>query len=278
MKPFIPTDLRALHIRGPDAVAYIQSQVTLDLTAMSPQRFYPAAWCDPKGRAITVILIACRQDHVMAVIPKSQLDTTASRLKMYSIGRKVQFSAAEPFSARILDDERSPESLDEDWHRLSFDLGRAICVDPVSHRNIEFNPLYDQLWQEADLASRLPWLSPDTTGLFIPQMLGLETLEGLSYHKGCYPGQEVIARVHYRGKVTRKTVAFEIDTTESAPAVKQLDLGNQQGIVLYALKKSRNIVQGLAVVPVAVEHDRRFNWNNAEGRLIALHSGTEAPR
>ena len=275
MKPFVQTYLRALTVHGSDACAFIQSQVTLDLESSQTSRFYPAAWCDAKGRAICVMLIAGRQDHVMVVLPESQAETVLGRLQMFSIGRDVKLSGPQTIQACIQRDN-SEAALDSEWYQLSYDTERSIRIKTttLSHEQESkaTDPSLDQQWITADLAYGFPWLAAETSGLFIPQMLGLEALEGLSYHKGCYPGQEVIARVHYRGKVTRKTMGFEIIGGEAVEPGIEFKLGDQKAVVLYSIKQlaktGATLVSGLAVVPTVIESGQTFSWNSLQGRMI----------
>lgn len=285
MIEFIPVNLRALHLSGPDALDFIQSQVTLDVDAMPEQQFFPAAWCDPKGRAICVMLIARRRQHVMVVLPASQAETIGKRLNLYRIGRKVEISSAQ-FVRAAIDIEATATDLNQDWAPLCDNSKRAIHLtqeSPDTEQALR-NPTADSSWMQTDLKQAFPWLSPETGGQFIPQMLGLEQLQGLSYQKGCYPGQEVIARVHYRGKVTRRPIRFEIATNAQLQAGDELILDGQKAMVLYALDQSGasdradaaesgikpRLLQGLVVVPAATKDGQTIEFNGDKGRLIAL--------
>ena len=284
MIEFIPSNLRALHLTGPDALDFSQSQVTLDIGSIPEQQFFPAAWCDPKGRALTVLLIARCQQHVMAVLPTSQAEIIGKRLNLFRIGRKVELSSAQ-FIHAALDIESTGTDLENDWARLSDGSKRAIRMKQEfsdAERPAQ-NASADSAWTQIDLERGFPWLSPATSGQFIPQMLGLEQLQGLSYRKGCYPGQEVIARVHYRGKVTRKTMRFEIAVATQLQAGDELMLDGQKGVVLYAFDRSSlpddaaaesdvepHQLQGLAVVPIVAQEGHTIEFNGAKGHLITL--------
>ncbi len=192
--------LGSVVIAGTDAEAFAQAQLTIDMARMEPGRWYPAAWCDPKGRALCVMFAARRDGFVELVVPASQTELVQARLPMFAIGRDVELAPGGPVCGRF-DHDRADAGL-------AFDPDRGLRL----LRNAE-HATPDQLrqWQLADLHSRIPWLSPETSARHLPQALGLEALDGISYSKGCYPGQEVIARVHFLGKVKYRiaTVKFE---------------------------------------------------------------------
>ena len=282
MIKFIHSNLRALHLSGSDAVDFMQSQVTLDVASIPEGQFFPAAWCDAKGRVLIVMLLARRQDHVMAVVPESLIEITARRMNLFRIGRKLEISSAQRIHAAVKADA---SKLENDWYRLNFDASRAIHMtpEPPDEEQHRHDSSADSSWQQTDLDCGFPWLSPETSGHFIPQMLDLERLQGLSYHKGCYPGQEVIARVHYRGKVTRKTMRFEIATDTAIQAGDEWMLGEQKGVVLYALNTANpsdesirqnqdgsSNMHGLMVVPTATPNAQLIESNGGNGRLIAF--------
>ena len=93
---------------------------------------------------------------------------------------------------------------------LSYELESAQPADAVD------SEVAVNCWRLNELRSGVVWLNPETSNRFLPQMLGLEALDGLSFRKGCFPGQEVIARVHYLGKLKRRSVLVEVDGEVSA--------------------------------------------------------------
>jgi folate-binding protein YgfZ len=165
--------LSTISVSGPDAIAFLQSQLTADLGRLDSDRWTAAAWCNPKGRALVVMQVLRQEDAVILSMPEPLAGAIYDRLNMYRIGRKVTISAhadVPPGSTGHPDEAIIPQSAQEKRQWLSSEIDRGM-----------------------------PWLLPETADRFLPQMLGLERLGGLSFRKGCYPGQEIIARVHYPG-------------------------------------------------------------------------------
>lgn len=255
--------LRAIKVTGPDAIAFMQSQLTIDVEAIADSRLYPAAWCSPDGRADAVLLIAVDGEQVCLVLPEALAAPTLKRARMFSIGRKVtldQDVAVCPAGA-----SESRQAL-----VLALDPARSLLPgEPDDGAGNGAGGLPDE-WLLADIESAMPWILPETARAYLPQMLGLEALGGLSYKKGCFPGQEVIARVHYRGRVTRRTARFRL-AVENPPAPGvEFELAGKPAQVLYSIAEPGvpGSVIGLAVVASEAEHGARISVESAIGTLF----------
>ncbi|MBY6205780.1 CAF17-like 4Fe-4S cluster assembly/insertion protein YgfZ [Halomonas denitrificans] len=230
-----PFALRSIALGGVDAVDFAQAQFTLDVDTLNPRLWTPAAWCDAKGRTLTLMLLAIDDAGVQIAVPDRLADDVVRRLRMYQIGRNVTISDAGPI-----------DSSHADGWPLSFDATRSLIPGTAS------TPPDWAAWLAEDIRHGIAWILPATAGRFLPQMLKLEELGGLSYRKGCWPGQEVVARVRYRGRVTRTVAAFRGPGDPPEPgatvAVEELE-----GTVLYAVADPEAPTEhtGLAVVPFA---------------------------
>lgn len=262
--------LRAIKVTGPDTIAFMQSQLTIDVEAVADSRLYPAAWCSPDGRADAVLLIAVEGEAVYLVLPEALVESTLKRARMFSIGRKVVLErdvAACPAAAIPCEKQQSL--------KLALDPSRSLWLAESDREDPDDNTpnQADSLWNDwllADIQYAMPWILPATARAYLPQMLGLETLGGLSYKKGCFPGQEVIARVHYRGRVTRRTARFRL-ATENPPAPGiEFELAGKQAQILYAITKPGvpDSVVGLAVVASEADPCAEIAVGSAVGTLI----------
>ena len=196
--------LSAISITGPDALAFCQSQVTSDLTGLGPEKWHASAWCNAKGQVMAVILVRVGESGVEWVMPTTQVASIASALARYTIGRQVSISEPQRVSG-----DWAPLKSDNAHARLAHDLSRVLCVNEIAPDKPDDQAFLTD-WREADLKSGLAWLCPELSMRFLPQALGLEPLSGLSYRKGCYPGQEVIAKVHYRGQLKHHLVLLAL--------------------------------------------------------------------
>lgn len=191
--------LSAISIVGPDALAFCQSQVTSDLAGLSPEKWHPSAWCDAKGQVIVVMLVRVGECVVELIMPASQVTGVASAMSRYTIGRQVSISRHQA----VFGDWR-PQG-DHEHPRLACDPSRVLFVEKSLPQKPDDAKFLAE-WRLADLKAGLAWLCPKLSMRFLPQSLGLERLFGLSYRKGCYPGQEVIAKIHYRGQLKHRLV------------------------------------------------------------------------
>ncbi|MCA1778599.1 MAG: hypothetical protein LC637_04230 [Xanthomonadaceae bacterium] len=238
--------LRYSLITGPDALAFLQSQLCGDVETFEQSTFYPTAWCQPNGRVFCTLLIARHEGGAIIVMPESMAADLAARINLYRIGRKLQATEPGRVGERGPSDGNLLPAL-----TLAYDRRRDLAVsDARSSMNAQPIEPCSRDWLMADLERRMPWILPETHDRFLPQMLGLEELGGLSYGKGCYPGQEVIARVHYRGRVTRRIRPFRLNSKRRPEPGAEVKLDDQSGTVLYGLEgETQNATCGLAVMP-----------------------------
>lgn len=217
--------LNAIRIKGQDALAFSQSLVTSDLSTLGLGQWQPSAWCNAQGYVNVTILVRVSEAGVDWVVPKSQAASIASALLRYTIGRQVCIGSPQ----EVLGDWLSAEA-DRSHASLSHAPDRVLMVAESDAEN-RHDPAFEAVWRQADLTMGLAWLCPKLSARFLPQSLGLERLAGLSYKKGCYPGQEVIAKIHYRGQVKQHLVLLEL-TREPSPLLPEQAVylgGDQHG-------------------------------------------------
>lgn len=225
--------LQALRLSGNDALTFAQAQLSADVERAGRNRWHAAAWCDVKGRCLTVMLFNARGgDHVDLLLPAEQAEEIAGKLKMYMLRRDVSL-AIHPFVAA------------GGGAALNFDPARQIEV-PDAPAEIDEKRCAE--WRRADLEAGMPWLGPESSGRHLPQSLGLEALDAVDYEKGCFPGQEIIARIHFRGRAPRRLSRIRIEAEKPpAPGTPIKDAnGDNIGEMLWSVAADEVI--GLAVV------------------------------
>lgn len=261
-KTFELSHLMAVTVSGPDALAFCQSQLTADMVKIAQGRWQITAWCDPKGRCQSVILASVHEDRVELVAPQSQAGILA-RLAIYAIGRRVSLSEPMPVAGSW-----PPEAS---GGTLSDDPARSLLVNQVASPD----PEAEHAWRITDLCQGIPWLPPGQVGRHLPQSLGFEHNGGLSYRKGCFPGQEVIARVHYLGKVKYQLLGFILDDgleIDSESRLLTADRAGQGEILEHFQIEDQTI--GLAVCPSSWPIDTAIQLSASEtapsGRMVGL--------
>lgn len=190
--------LSGVRVTGPDAKAYLHSQLTHDVAAQSPHEWQVSAWCDAKGRCLLVLLVAVATEPETAVeliVPTEQMPLLIKRLQMYAIGRQVYIGNAQEVSGGL----GWPMTQDPSRHLQLLEPGDSPAMATAEEI---------KAWRQQDLQLPLPWLSEHSSGEHVPQALALDYHHAFSTTKGCYPGQEVIARLHYLGRSKRQLLTI----------------------------------------------------------------------
>jgi hypothetical protein len=219
--------LAALRVAGADAASFLQGQVTSDVEALAPGSLQLSAWCSPKGRVLANFMVR-RIDagHFELLLPRPLLEFIRRRLSMFVLRSKVAIDDASGQTVRI--GIGGPTALQciaaagapaPALYRSAAIDGGTIAALPGS-RFIAFvapaaaPALWDRLtgarpagfpcWRWLTIRAGVPMILPPTQDQFIPQMLNLDALGGISFGKGCYAGQEIVARTRYLGRLKER--------------------------------------------------------------------------
>lgn len=212
-------DLRVLAIAGSDRAAFLQGQLTQDVAAARPDATVMAGWADAKGRLLFAgHLFVARlgtEEALALLVPAERADTLLKRLRLYILRAKAQATLLDAPLAGLFDARL--ESGDSQCVRLCGPGERHLLLGPAASP-ARTGTVEDAQgdWQLADIRAGLPVITAATTGEFVPQMVNLDLLGGISFTKGCYTGQEIVARMKYLGKVKRRMLRF--GSAGSAPA------------------------------------------------------------
>ncbi len=255
---------KILTLSGADAGAFLQGQTTCDVLALNETDSVFGALCNPKGRAISLFHLFKREETYYMVLPAGLFPSVIKRLKMFVFRSDVQINdASENFIVLGINELISNStqlSLKPLTHiKQGFVDNLALLVVPadsypilnsdnsLASINTQFND-----WQALLIDAGIPEITEDTSELFIPQMLNLDLLSGISFEKGCYTGQEVIARMHYKGTVKRRLVSFNSNNLySSGESIYSIDDTNSMGTVLNCIPSTNNEYIGLIVLKTA---------------------------
>lgn len=194
-------DLGVLRLRGPDVVRFLQGQLSNDIERLSPGTPLLAGLHNAQGRVIAVLrLIGLAPDDVLAVLPAALAQPVATRLQRYVLRARVQIEQASAHRA---------------VYGVQGPAGREIRVTAQGQPAPDGRPMPAADWLAGDIAAGLPQVYPATSEQFLAQMLNLDLVDAVSFTKGCYTGQEIVARAHYRGRVKRRMQRFV--TADAAP-------------------------------------------------------------
>ncbi len=221
------TGLGLIRIQGADAVSFLQGQLSNDMTRLASGQLLLAGYHNPHGRTIALLWLLQRaQDDLLALLPQELAAPVAARLSRFVLRTKVKVSAesaAAPEFATTLDAAR-------------------IGIQPTAPND----------WRLASIEAGMPQVYAATSEAFVAQMLNLDLAGGVSFEKGCYTGQEVIARAHYRGRVKRRMQRF---VSESPASLQAGDSGvfadGRTFKVVDAAVRADGRCEFLAVAPLA---------------------------
>jgi len=223
-------DRGTIRVRGADRDAFLQGQLSSDIRELTPSRGQLASYSTPKGRVLAIFTAIRSGDDIWLETSRSLLAPTLKRLRMFVMRSKVtlddagtdviSIGVAGPNADRVLEAaslvvpsvlclcgevdgvvvmrRRGPQhrySLHGSAERLA-----ALWPKLAAHAR----PVGTQAWQLTDILAGFPALHPETSEQHVAQMMNLDQLDGISFTKGCYPGQEIVARLHYLGNLKRR--------------------------------------------------------------------------
>ncbi len=245
--------LGLIRVGGDDAANFLQNQLTNDLREVSDNRSQFTAWCSPKGRVLACFRLFQMEGSLYLQLPRTLLPATMERLKKYVLISKVTLEdvsdryeavgVAGPEAETLILDQfpAAPSRIDEVVSEKGCTLLRIpgtvprIIVTGDTRRLMELwcaaetsaQPVGTAAWRLLDIQAGLPSIHPETVEAFVPQMINLDVIGGISFDKGCYPGQEVVARVRYLGKLKRRMYRARLDSMAMPSPGNPLILANE---------------------------------------------------
>ena len=212
--------LSTLSFSGSDAKEFLQGQMTQDINSISDQSYKMTSILNPKGRIIVTGLIKEFKGNIFFIISKDLSKDCVQWLSRYILRSDVKISIEKNYIFGLNNEnQKQLFKYDENQQQLnvspiSMDHSRCILLadDEVSLKDKSIESINESEWILSDITRGLPILSKESSEKYIPQMINLDLLEGISFSKVCYTGQEVVARVQHRGKIKQRM--FHI-TTES---------------------------------------------------------------
>jgi tRNA-modifying protein YgfZ len=214
-KQFALSQFSLIQVDGSDAASLLQGQLSCDVRLLSEHQANMAALCNPKGQVLGNFLICRLEEGFLLCVPAPMASAVAQRLQRYVLRAKVgihypveqwhcygllatsEQTQTLPTQAYAIHEQRNIYFL-----KWPDDAPRYLCLSRTSGAPESLDG-DDAAWHAWDVEAKLPWIVNETSERFTPQMLNLDQLGAISFNKGCYTGQEIIARTHYLGKAKR---------------------------------------------------------------------------
>lgn len=261
-------DRALLKLSGSENEAFLQAQLSNDISKLDDSSVQLNAYCQHQGKILALFWVIRAGDNFLLSFPIDLLDSIKARLQMFVLMADVKITDVTRQYLQMGQIGKSQKDSFAINEQLSL-----ILADPKSLSKFELTS--QDYWDKACIESFLPEINSTTTETFVPQLLNLDINEiGVNFSKGCFPGQEVVARLHYLGKVKRRLFAFKSDSP--------LSIGDTlHCIESKSAKASGSVVSQVkfgadfyCLATLEVEHkDDKITINNDQGpALIRIHN------
>jgi hypothetical protein len=238
---------RAVALRGRDALAFAQSQFMNDVAALADGEWQWSGWLDPKGRVQALFALLRLDAETVWLVSPSGSDV-ADALSRFVFRSKVRIDALQVSASGVLAPpaQARGRTFARDGDRVEMDLSgdagaRALLLSADASAP---SPEHEAAWWRLDVAHGWPALPGVVLSNWTPQQLSLQRLDAFSVKKGCYPGQEIVARTHFLGRAKRGLARIRADDARSGDPLTDSD-GRDAGIVVGAVGN-----EALAVLPL----------------------------
>ena len=263
-------DRALLRVSGSDAETFLQGQLSNDISKLDALSLQLNAYCQHQGKILALFWVLKYEESFFLSFPLDLLEAIKPRLQMFIIMSDV---AIEDITKEFI----QVGSIGETHQKALAINGKLslIITDKKDINKFNMNPIDD--WNMACIDSFLPEIFSVTSEKLVPQMLNLDLNEfGVNFSKGCYPGQEVVARLHYLGSAKRRLFAFKLESdaqvgdslycASSRSAKARGARYKSSGMVVFKLKYNSNFYC-LATLDVEIK-DEKITLNNEQGPLL----------
>jgi len=286
-----------IRFSGAEAQAFLHNQLSCDVAALTPGKSTYGSYCTPKGRVLATFLLWRSGEDFFMQLPSPLREPIQKQLSKYILRSKVGAAdasaewtllgvagkdAAALVQRAVGDVPRSVHDVintqDAIVIRLPGDRYEIVAankspgiVESLSNGAEKADPHY---WDWLDIRSGIPVVLPATQEAFVPQMVNLDLIGGVSLTKGCYPGQEIVSRMHFRGTLKQRMYLANIAGSECPQPGENLyssDFGAQScGRIVNAARPPEGGCDVLAVIQIASAEKGDVHWNAPGGPRLKL--------
>lgn len=281
-----------IRVTGQDSEGFLQGQFSNDIKLVTPGQAQLTSWCSPKGRVLAQFIVVKSETAYFLLMPRQLLENTIKRLRMFVLRAQVTI---EDVSAtwHCLGTTNPAQRCPGDFSTLSKsgithvqlpgEFCRSLLLAPDDTLIGGWTALSagkvltgDAAWQWLDIQAGLPEVLPGAIDEFVPQMLNLDVLGAVNFKKGCYPGQEIVARTHYLGKVKRRLYKAHLNDADMALPGQDIYPGQPDsqsaGKVVLAQPSPVHGLDILAVLQCEAAETGTLHLGNPAGPSLQLQS------
>lgn len=217
-----------INVIGPDSERFLQGQLTCDVNTLNSDSWIAGACCTAKGRMVANFIVVKTADGFLLRIPKAQADLLIAHLQKYIVFFKSKLSINTDLCLiGVMDNMTQPTRCEttDDGYKISWADGRHEfwCSEASAEKLLMGDVCSESEWHIADINFGWLWIQPKSTEAWVPQYAGWQHQQGISFSKGCYTGQEIIARLQYLGK-SKKNLYKVAGTTDLAAVMSDVQL------------------------------------------------------
>lgn len=280
---------------GEDTVDFLQGQFTNDVAQIDDSHSQLSSYCTPKGRMLANFRIFKHGETLYISLPQPLLEPVLNRLRMFVMRSKVTLEDASDAMMRFgLNGPNAEQQLEQITKSVPKEINEAIQfenysivrshgseprfelygqLDAITHLwqslDVDATPVGAAIWELLNIQAGIPVIVPETCEAFVPQMANMALIDGINFKKGCYTGQEIVARMHYLGKLKKRMYRISVECNEAPKAGDKIfaensTAGTGTGTVVSAEQTADGNFEALAVIQIA----------DAESQVLKLHDAT----
>lgn len=281
-------DWGLIRASGPDAASFLHAQLTSDVANLGATQARLAGYCSPKGRLLASfviwrdaagdILLACSADVLPATLKRLRMFVLRAKCVLSDASSELPLYGLVGAHARAWLGDTAPVAA---WNRCAREGLTAIALPEAagcarflcaSTQAPDLSALSRDAWRWLEVRSGIARIVAATVEQFVPQMLNYELIGGIDFQKGCYPGQEIVARSQYRGSIKRRSLLFELDGAASAgqEVFHSDDPAQPAGMIVNAAPQPADLPPGsLALVEVRLATlGRDIHLGSVDGPIL----------
>lgn len=288
-----------LRVSGPDATSFLNAQLTNEVGLVEAMRSQLSAWCSAQGRMLALFRVFRRGEDYYLQLPSTLLEEISKRLRMYVLRAKVKIETVDaelvrvgvvgPHAESLLQSVAGPipAGVDAVVTQGAVTLLRLSGIHPrfeIVAPPTEAMALWEKLsahavavspagWSWHDIMAGVPTVLPPTREAFVPQMANLELIGGVHFKKGCYPGQEIVARMQYLGRLKQRMWRAHVDGAAPVPgtAIHAPGANGQSvGSVVDAQESPEGGADLLAVIQIAAAESGELYLGTPDGPRLTI--------
>ena len=285
-----------LRVSGEEAQTFLQNMLSNDIRDVDASRAQLSSLNTPKGRMVASMLIWRNGDDYLLQLPRALCEPMRKKLSMYVLRAKVKISdASDEIVVMGLSGENAQEILGRQFGELPqlpfgfidnrqagvlkfsdtrFQISVAVQQAPALWQVLSQHaqPAGSVCWDWITIHAGIPVILPQTQEQFVPQMTNFDLVGGVNFKKGCYPGQEIVARMQYLGKLKRRMYLAHINGNEAPQPGDELfsaDMeGQASGLIVNATSAPNGGYDVLAVVQISSKETQTVHWKSPQGVVL----------